>query len=141
MARRTSGTRKIGSKNWRWIAKDVVFALHDAQLAEHGGMSGTRDEGLIESALLRPRHHAAYGKPDIADLAASYAYGLLRDHAFIDGNKRTAFLVALVFLMDNGHTLSAPHDEALAVMLDTAAGKVTQEMLAAWFRRYLRPPT
>jgi death on curing protein len=140
MARRTSGTRKIVSKDWRWVAKDVVFALHDAQLAEHGGMSGTRDEGLIESALSRPRHRAVYGKPDIADLAASYAYGLLRNHAFIDGNKRTAFLVALVFLMDNGQALTAPHNEALAIMLDAAAGKVTEEILAAWFRRYLRMP-
>ena len=81
------------------------------------------------------------GKPDIADLAASYAYGLLRDHAFIDGNKRTAFLVAIVFFLDNGHALRAPHDEALAILLDAAAGSVTEALLAAWFRRYLRRST
>ena len=120
------------------MTKDVVFALHEAQLAEHGGLAGTRDEGLLESALGRPRHLAAYKKPDLADLAASYAYGLLRDHAFIDGNKRTAFLVALVFIMDNGWALNAPHDEALAVMLDTAAGTISEDILAAWFRRHLR---
>lgn len=141
MARRSSGARKVRSKPRRWLAKDVVFALHDAQLAEHGGLPGTRDEGLIKPALARPRNLASYGKPDIADLAASYAYRLLRDHAFIDGNKRTAFLVALVFILDNGHTLRAPHDEALAIMLDTAAGKVTEDVLAAWFRRYLRRAT
>jgi death on curing protein len=136
MARRSSGARKVRSKPRRWVAKDVVFALHDAQLAEHGGLPGTRDEGLIESALARPRNPASYGKPDIAALAASYAYGLVRDHAFIDGNKRTAFLVALVFIMDNGHMLKAPHDEALAIMLETAAGKLEEDVLAAWFRRY-----
>jgi death-on-curing protein len=129
------------AKTWRWVAKNVVLALHEAQLAEHGGMQGTRDEGLIESALARPRNKSVYETPDIADLAASYAYGLLRDHGFIDGNKRTAFLVALVFIMDNGKNLAAPHDETLAVMLDSAAGTLNETELAAWFRRYLIQPT
>jgi death-on-curing protein len=138
MARRAKSARKISSRKQRWLAVDVVLALHDAQLAEHGGAPGMRDEGLLASALARPQNLTGYGQPDLADLAAAYAYDIVRSHAFVDGNKRTGFLAAVVFLMDNGHRLEAPHEEALAIMLDTAAGRVEEAVLSAWLRTHLK---
>ena len=90
---------------WRWVGLAAVHAIHDRQLAEHGGLPGVRDLGAIESALARPQNLAAYGEPDAADLAAAYAYGLARNHGFADGNKRTAWVAARVFLADNGYGL------------------------------------
>ena len=113
---------------------DVVLAIHDAQLAEHGGLSGVRDSTLVQSALDRPRNLENYEAPDAADLAASYAFGLARNHGFIDGNKRTAFVVALVFLLDHGLALAASDEDAIAAMLALAAGDMSEEALAAWFR-------
>ncbi|MDB5360235.1 MAG: death-on-curing protein [Rhodospirillales bacterium] len=113
---------------------DVVLAIHDAQLAEHGGLPGVRDATLVQSALDRPRNLENYGTPDVADLAASYAFGLARNHGFLDGNKRTAFVVALVFLLDHGFALAASDQDAIAVMLAVAAGDVSEEALAAWLR-------
>jgi len=127
------------SRVWRWVAEAVVFAIHDAQLAEHGGMAGVRDRTPVESALARPLNLAALGAPDAADLAAAYAYGICRNHGFVDGNKRTAYVVAYVFLLDNGFELAATDAESVATMLALAAGEMPEPELAAWFRVYLSP--
>ncbi len=125
---------------WRWVSEDVVLAIHDEQLAEHGGMKGLRDESLLLSALARPQNLAAYGTPDIADLAASYAVGIARNHAFIDGNKRTALVVAAgVFLPLNGHKLTASDGETVRVMLAVADGSMAEQELALWFRTHATP--
>lgn len=122
---------------WRWVAADVVFAIHDRQLAEHGGLDGVRDRGAVESALARPQNLAAYGKPDAADLAAAYAYGLARNHGFADGNKRTAWVVARLFLADNGLRLAFNPVDAIRTVEGVAAGTVDEAQLALWFRARL----
>ena len=129
--------------DWRWVSVDVVLAIHDEQLAEHGGIKGLRDESLLLSALARPQNLAAYGTPDVADLAASYAVGIARNHAFIDGNKRTALVVAAgVFLPLNGYKLTASDGETVRVMLTVAEGSMAEQELALWFRTHavLMPP-
>ena len=124
---------------WRWVSEEVVLAIHDEQLAEHGGMAGLRDESLLLSALARPQNLAAYGTPDVADLAASYAVGIARNHAFIDGNKRTALVVAAgVFLPLNGYKLTASDGETVRMMLAVADGTMSEPELAVWFRTYIR---
>lgn len=122
------------SQTWRWISEAVVLAIHDEQLAEHGGRQGLRDIGLLQAALARPMHKASYGKPDIARLAAAYAFGILRDHPFVDGNKRTALVVFELFLLINGYELVADDSEMLAVMLALAEGKITEMKFANWVR-------
>ena len=122
---------------WRWIAAPLVYAIHDRQLAEHGGPDGIRDEGAVESALARPRNLIAYGEPDAADLAAAYAYGLARSHGFADGNKRTAWIVARLFLADNGTHLQFDKLDAVKVVTAVAAGLLAEDELAAWFRERL----
>lgn len=122
---------------WRWVKESVVQAIHEQQLAEHGGPAGIRDLNLILSALARPRQMAAYGNPGVAELAAAYAYGISRNHGFADGNKRTAFVVANVFLFDNGYNLTATDPEAVTTMLSTAEGSITEAELAAWFRDHI----
>lgn len=122
---------------WRWVKESVVQAIHDQQLAEHGGPAGIRDPNLILSALARPQHLAAYEDPDVAELAAAYAYGISRNHGFADGNKRTAFVVANVFLFDNGYNLTATDQEAVTTMLSAAEGSITEAQLAAWFRDHI----
>lgn len=123
--------------DWRWVAPDVVYAIHDRQIAEHGGPPGVRDHGAVESALARPRNLAAYGDPDAAALAAAYAFGIARDHGFADGNKRTAWVVARVFLADNGLRLTFDKLEAIRIVEALAAGQITEAGLAAWFRARL----
>jgi death-on-curing protein len=108
---------------WRWIDPKTIQAVHEYQLAEHGGLDGVRDAGLIESALARAQNLAAYGEPDAADLAAAYAYGLAKNHGFTDGNKRTAWVAARLFLADNGYTLQVNGLDAVRMV----------ESLA-WFR-------
>jgi death-on-curing protein len=98
--------------NWRWVDKRALLLLHDESLAEHGGASGIRDEGLLDAALARPRNLAAYGEPDASDLAAGYGFGLAKNHAFVDGNKRAAFLAVGLFLWLNGYRLAASQAEA-----------------------------
>ncbi len=126
---------------WTWVRADVFIAIHDEQIAEHGGAPGIRDRAVIESALARPVHLADYGDPppDASALAAAYAYGLARNHGFMDGNKRTAFVVALVFLLNRGLLLVADDAEAVRVMQATAAGTITEADLAAWFRQNTSP--
>ncbi|WP_026872598.1 type II toxin-antitoxin system death-on-curing family toxin [Inquilinus limosus] len=123
----------------RWISRAVVLALHDEQLAEHGGASGLRDPGLLESALDRPRSLFAYGQPDLAALAAAHGFGLIRNHPFVDGNKRVAFVVAETFLALAGQEIAADDAECLSVWLSLAAGEVSEAELAAWLRPRLKP--
>jgi death-on-curing protein len=108
--------------------------MHDAQLAEHGGASGVRDAGLLESALARPLNRHAYGETDLFTLAAAYTFGIARNHPFVDGNKRTAFLAAFIFLRINGLHLVADEISAVASMLEVAAGKMSEAEFAGWLR-------
>jgi death-on-curing protein len=121
--------------NWRWINKQALLLLHDESLAEHGGAAGIRDEGLLDSALSRPLNLNAYGTPDFADLAASYAIGLTKNHAFVDGNKRTAFLATGLFLHLNGYRLGVSQVDATLTMLAVAAGEMDEASFAAWLRK------
>ncbi len=125
---------------WRWVGLNLVLAIHDRQISEHGGLDGLRDLAAVESALARPRNLLAYEKPDAADLAAAYAYGLARNHAFADGNKRTAWIVARVFLADNGSRLQFDKAAAVRIMQTLAAGAVTERELAEWFRARIVHP-
>ena len=122
-----------------WVPEEVVLAVHDRLLAIHGGSSGIRDRGLLDSALARPQNLAAYGEPDAFALAAAYASGIVNNHPFVDGNKRAGFMTAYVFLRRNGWQLEAREAEATRVMLDLAAGEVTEEQLAAWFGDNCQP--
>ena len=119
---------------WRWIEDSVVWAVHEAQLAEHGGLVGVRDTGLLASALARPRNLAVYEAPDVFALAAAYAFGLARNHPFIDGNKRTAFVCAELFLLLNGRELTVSDAECVTQMLLLAAGDLSEPDFAAWLR-------
>ena len=124
---------------WVWIEREVIVAVHDMQLAEHGGLPGTRDAGLLDSALGRPQHLAAYGEPDIAALAAAYGWGIARNHPFIDGNKRTAFVAIELFLQLNGGALHASDADCVLTMLSVAAGDLPEDTLADWLRRHAAP--
>jgi death-on-curing protein len=123
-----------GVADWIWIDSDVARAIHLEQLAEHGGPVGVRDEAGLESAMARARNLDAYGKPDAAALAAAYAFGIARDHAFVDGNKRTAAVVAETFLVLNGYTLAATDAELVVAFQALAAGELSETELADWFR-------
>ncbi len=124
---------------WRWIRDSSVLAIHDEQIAEHGGLAGVRDLSLLLSALARPQNLAAYGNPDIADLAAAYGVGIARNHAFLDGNKRTAWVVAETFLLKNGYELIAGDEVGVATMLAVAEGSMPEQEFAIWVRTYIRP--
>ena len=124
---------------WIWIEEAVVWAVHEAQLAEHGGSAGVRDSGLLASALARPLNLAAYGEPDVAALAAAYGYGIARNHPFIDGNKRTAFVCTELFLALNGASLSADDANCVATMLALAAGDLAEADFASWLRNHTAP--
>ncbi|TVR83623.1 MAG: type II toxin-antitoxin system death-on-curing family toxin [Rhodospirillales bacterium] len=117
-----------------WLERALVLALHERLLAVHGGPVGVRDEGLLDSALARPVHLAAYGAPDLYALAAAYAAGIVRNHPFVDGNKRTAFMAAYVFLGRNGGRLIAPEHAATRAMQALAAGDLKEEEFARWLR-------
>jgi death-on-curing protein len=124
---------------WVWLHQDVLVAVHEDQLAEHGGGVGTRDLNLLQSALARPEHVAAYGAADVAALAAAYGYGISRNHPLIDGNKRTAFVAVELFLALNGHALDAPDSDCVLTMLAVAAGELSEADFAAWLRLHLGP--
>jgi death-on-curing protein len=121
---------------WRWIGRDTVLAIHDMQLAQHGGLDGINDDNLIESALAKPQQLHAYGDPtpDAFDLAASYTYGFTKNHGFSDGNKRTGWILARLFLADNAIKIQCTAPDAIQVMLDVAAGIVTERQFADWLR-------
>ncbi|MDP1692261.1 MAG: type II toxin-antitoxin system death-on-curing family toxin [Burkholderiaceae bacterium] len=123
-------------RKWIWLDPDVLRAVHEEQLAEHGGASGTRDDGLFESALARAENLAAYGEPDAADLAAAYGYGIARNHPFIDGNKRTAFVAVELFLDLNGFELAASDGDCVLTMLAVAAGQIDEATFARWLRQH-----
>ena len=121
-----------------WIADSVVRAIHEAQLAEHGGIAGIRDEGLLSSALARPHNLAAYGEGmDAAALGAAYAFGISRNRPFLDGNKRTAFVVMELFLDLNGWALNADDAECISTMLALASGDLDEKRLATWLRDHI----
>ncbi len=122
-----------------WIDHAVILAVHDAQLAEHGGGAGVRDAGLLQSALAKPLNLAAYGEADAAALAAAYGYGISRNHAFIDGNRRTGFVAAELFLRLNGYKLTATDTECVLTMLAVAAGDLTEDAFADWLRAHAVP--
>ena len=116
-----------------------MLAVHEEQLAEHGGGSGVRDQGLFDSALNRPLNLAAYGDPDVAALAAAYGFGLARNHAFVDGNKRTAFVAVELFLALNGWRLTADDAACVLTMLALAAGDLREDEFAQWLREHIQP--
>lgn len=120
-----------------WLDAGDATAVHDRQLAEHGGGVGLRDAGLLESALARPVNRWNYGEEDPAELAAAYAFGVARNHPFIDGNKRTAWVLARLFLAINGHKLAFNAQDAIRMMLALAAGELVEEVVAVWFRERL----
>jgi death on curing protein len=120
-----------------WVSKAVVLALHEEQLAEHGGSPGLRDEGLLESALGKPQNLLSYGQPDLADLAAAYAVGLAKNHAFVDGNKRVSNVVTLTFLLLNGYDLKAQDTEQVRVWLAIADGTMSEKHAADWIREHM----
>lgn len=126
-------------KQWRWIDRRVLLLLHDESLVEHGGASGLRDEGLLDSALARSLNLALYESPDVAALAAAYGVGLARNHPFVDGNKRAAFLALGMFLGRNGYRLVATQVDATLTMLGVAAGDVPEVAFAVWLRDHIRP--
>lgn len=124
---------------WRWVASDVVHAIHDRQLSEHGGGAGVRDAGMVESALARPLNLAAYGNPDAADLAAAYAFGIAKNHGFVDGNKRTAWVIARLFLADNGYRFTFAPSDAIRAVEGLAAGEIDEAAFATWIRERIAP--
>ncbi len=117
-----------------WLSRQAIEIIHDEQLVEHGGAGGIRDAGLLESALARPRNLFAYGEADILVLAAAYVAGIVRNHPFVDGNKRTGFLAAYSFLAVNGLELDAPEAEAVVMTLGLASGEMPEQGFAAWLR-------
>ena len=123
---------------WKWVNRQVLLLLHGESLAEHGGGSGLRDEGLFDSALVRPLNLALYGHPDVADLAASYGVGLAKNHPFVDGNKRVAFLAVGMFLAVNGYRLHATQADATLTVMDLASGTMDEATFAQWIRDHIR---
>lgn len=124
---------------WNWIGDDVALAAHDAMLAEFGGLAGLRDMNAKQSALARPQNLAAYGSPDAAAPAAAYAYGMVRNHPFADGNKRTGYALALVFLLDNGFSFTGSVVESVETVVGVADGTLSEDDLATWLRARVRP--
>ena len=124
---------------WRWIDKRALLLLHGESLAEHGGASGMRDEGLLDSALARPLNLVAYGEPDLAALAAAYGFGIAKNHPFVDGNKRAAFLVVGLFLYLNGQRLAVTQADATVMVLALAAGEIDEAAFANWIRSNSKP--
>jgi death on curing protein len=122
-----------------WLSPQVLLAVHEEQLTEHGGASGVRDMGLFESALARPQNLAGYGHPDACALAAAYGWGLARNHPFTDGNKRTAFVATELFLLLNGRDLMADDAACVLTMLAVAAGQMDETTFAAWLRHHVQP--
>jgi len=123
-----------------WLSRQFILAIHDEQLAEHGGALGVRDEGLLESALARPLNRAGYGEPDVAELAALYAIAIARNHPFVDGNKRTAFAALFTFLAFNGMVFEPSEVDATMAVLRLAAGEIDDEEFTAWVRANTQPP-
>lgn len=120
--------------SWRWLSQRLIESIHGRQIQRHGGGHGLHDGGLLVSALARPQNLAAYGEPSVFELAASYAFGIARNHPFVDGNKRTAFVAAALFLRINGYRPSADQAEAAVAFVRLAAGEMSEDELAEWLR-------
>ena len=128
-------------KEPRWLTAAAIYGIHEELIAEHGGSSGVRDQGLLESALARPQNLLAYGDPSLAEMAAAYAFGIVRNHPFVDGNKRTALMAAYVFLGLNGQRLVAPEAEAVVMTREMASGACGEAEYATWLAGNLEPMT
>ena len=122
---------------WRWVGIGSVLTLHDMQIAEYGGLAGVRDMGAIESAIARPQHLAAYGSPDVAELAAAYAFGIAKNHGFVDGNKRTAWGTANIFIEKNRCNMRPKQTDIVVMMEGIANGRISDADFAAWLRKIL----
>ena len=120
---------------WVWLNETVMLAIHDEQLAEHGGISGVRDQGMFQSAMQRAPNLAHYGTPNYAELAAAYGVGLAKNHAFLDGNKRTAFVAVELFLVLNGYDLIAGDADCILTMLAVASGDISEAEFADWIAK------
>ena len=120
----------------KWLLQSVIEAIHDTQISEHGGLSGIRDEGLLNSSLALPKNLYEYEQADLYELASAYAFALVRNHPFVDGNKRTAFLASYVFLNINGIIFSAPEAETTAIVIALAAGEIDQTQFAKWLKQH-----
>jgi death on curing protein len=132
-----SGRAQI--REWRWISQEVMLAVHDAQLAEHGGDSGVSDMALFDATLARPQQVAASGEATAAQLAASYGFGIVRERPFLMGNERTAFIVAELFLQLNGLRLTEDNANCVLLMRDVAAGRISEEQFSDWIKEHLAP--
>lgn len=121
---------------WCWLKETVILAVHDEQLAEHGGRQDIRDMGLISSALLRPQNLAADENPSVFDLAAAYAFGIIKNHPFVDGNKRTGFLASYIFLVLNGWELMASEIDAVTIVLALTEGKIEETTFSEWLKTH-----
>ncbi len=130
---------RANAKEWIWIQQDVLLTVHSEQLAEHGGLPGVRDANGLASATARALQLAHYGTPDEADLAAAYGFGIARNHPFIDGNKRTAFVAVELFLACNGFELTADDAQCVVTMLGVAAGDISEAEFATWLREHIQP--
>jgi death on curing protein len=126
-------------RRWVWLHPAVIRMVHSEQLVEHGGQSGIRDEGLLESALARPQNLALYGEPDTPQFSAAYAFGIAKNHPFLDGNKRVAFVALCTFLELNGKQLTAADTDCVHIIEGVASGGVDQEALASWVRVHSMP--
>jgi len=124
---------------WQWIAREVVLSIHARQIAEHGGGSGIRDNNLLESALSRPLNLAAYGEPDVFELAAAYGFGLAKNHPFVDGNKRTAYVLTRLFLELHDIEFTAEQTDKVKIFEGLAAGEIAEQELAEWLRANSTP--
>jgi death-on-curing protein len=124
-----------------WLSRQLVLAIHDEQLAEHGGALGIRDEGLLDSALARPLNRAGYGEPDLAELATLYAIAIARNHPFVDGNKRTAYVALEGFIRLNGCRFPVSDADAVVMTLSMASGELTDDEFTAWVRANVTQPT
>lgn len=123
-------------KNWRWISESAARVLNNMQIVQHGGAHGMRDEALLESALARAQNLAAYGEPSVFDLAAAYAFGIISNHPFLDGNKRTGLLCALVFLEDNGWEHDAPKDETYMIVMALTQKEIDEKAFSNWLKAH-----
>lgn len=119
-----------------WLEKELVLAIHDRQLAEHGGLDGVRDPGLLDSALAKPMNLFHYGEPSLFKLAASYTSGIVQNHPFLDGNKRTGFVAGILFLELHGMHFDAPEELAAQAVIDLASGTIDEVGYAAWLKEY-----
>ena len=122
--------------SWRWVSRQSIEIVHQQQLERFGGAAGIYDQTMLDSAIDRPQNKAAYGEPDVFDLAAAYLFGLARNHPFADGNERTSIVVATIFLMKNGHQLNASEPLLYQFVMDVAAGAVGEASAARWFRDF-----